>query len=202
MCFKGAQAAKLITFCFVKKKKESRTWLLLWKLRKILSYIYRVRMAFTNHNGLQVYNTAHGHFTSSSWTNGISISANYKAASYWSTMQHFSFSFGLFTLYMILHLVLLYSYRPPRSFLSSLRRVRARSRLGPWCERPCQVSSCLPFTAPSLANSPRRDATFTIGTVVGRPWAHCQEKKNKEKPWLDTTNGLLMELSSVNQWLR
>uniref|UniRef100_A0A0A9DC65 Uncharacterized protein n=1 Tax=Arundo donax TaxID=35708 RepID=A0A0A9DC65_ARUDO len=67
------------------------------------------------------------------------------------------------------HLLLPYSYRPRRSFLSCLRRVRARSRLGPWCAKPCQVSACLPLSVSSLASSSWRDATFTMGTVVGRP---------------------------------
>jgi hypothetical protein len=72
------------------------------------------------------------------------------------------------------HLVLSYSYRPRRSFLSCLRRIWACSRLGPWCTKPCQVSSCLPLSIWCLTSSSWRDATFTIGTVVGRPWAHCK----------------------------
>ena len=72
------------------------------------------------------------------------------------------------------HSIWSYSYRPRRSFLNCLRRIWARSRLGPWCAKPCQVSACLPLSIWCLASSPWRDATFTIGTVVGRPWAHCK----------------------------
>lgn len=75
------------------------------------------------------------------------------------------------------HLLLSYGYRPRRSFLSRSRRIWARSRLGSWCPKPCQVSACVPLSIWSLASSSWRDATFKMGTVVGRPWAHCKTVK-------------------------
>jgi hypothetical protein len=62
------------------------------------------------------------------------------------------------------------------TFLSCLRRILARSRLGSWCAKPCQVSACLPLSIWCLAGSPWRDATFTIGTV----WSAAHEHTARE----------------------
>jgi len=99
---------------------------------------------------------------------------------YYSTVEFHSLLYKLYKSRSRLsdfnHSICSYSYRPRRSFLSCLRRIWARSRLGPWCAKPCQVSACLPLSIWCLTSSPWRDATFTIGTVVGRPWAHWKHR--------------------------
>lgn len=65
MCFKGAQAAKLITFCFVKKKKRARLGFWSENCENIFIYL-QGENGLHKSQWLQVYNTAHGHFTSSS----------------------------------------------------------------------------------------------------------------------------------------
>jgi len=99
----------------------------------------------------------------------------YNCTAQWNSTR-FSTNYTAFYLIHSNHLLLSYGYRPRRSFLSRSRRIWARSRLGSWCPKPCQVSAWLPLSIWSLASSSWRDATFMMGTVVGRPWAHWKHR--------------------------
>lgn len=190
--FQRSPSCQAYYLLLCKEKKESQAWLLVWKLRKYFHI-----------------------FTGWEWPSQITMV---------TSVQHGSWPFYLFFVNewhlllkhyatLILFFWTIYPLYDPYIFYCCTATGHhvafsvlwgAFEHAQGWVHGARDhARSLLAFRSPLRASPTRRGE---MRRSQSARWSdvheHTARKKNKEKPWLDTTNGLLMELSSVNQWLR